>query len=213
MSLTADEDAQTRPSHRRELRDETIAILSVSCIPTSVPGESKWSCKRALAVESEASKRSQERETPSRAARVMEGKNPIMLSNIVQKELDSARHFGEQMESVVINKQYLSGDRNVLLLAYWDLVSDFNRGIHALIKSGFCASAFALVRPIVESLVRAHVAIKGSEVDLQQLQSDVYRVNLETIGPWIDAEFGLGQAMENFLTKQTRHALHSYTHS
>jgi hypothetical protein len=136
-----------------------------------------------------------------------------MTSEKVQKELDSTRKFGEQLEALVVSKNYPAGDRNALLLAYWELVSDFHRGIHALILSGFFASAFALVRPVVESAVRAHVALKGSEIDLQRLQTDDYRVNLEKIGPWIDAEFGLDGLMENFLNKRTREALHSYTHA
>jgi hypothetical protein len=136
-----------------------------------------------------------------------------VTSETVQKELDTARNFGEQLEAIVVSKNYPTGDRNMLLLAYWELVSDFHRGIHALIRSGFFASAFALVRPAVESLVRAHVALKGSKVELQRLQTDDYRVNLEKIGPWIDAEFGLEGMMENFLNKRTREALHGYTHA
>jgi hypothetical protein len=136
-----------------------------------------------------------------------------VISDAVQKELDAARKFGEQLDATVTSKNYPTGDRNMLLLAYWELVSDFHRGIHALIKSEFFASAFALVRPVVESLVRAHVALKGSEAELQRLQTDDYRVNLEKIGPWIDAEFGLEGLMERFLHKRTREALHSYTHA
>jgi hypothetical protein len=112
-----------------------------------------------------------------------------------------------------VSRNYPTGDRNMLLLAYWELVSDFHRGINALIRSEFFASAFALVRPVVESLVRAHVALKGSEADLQRLQADDYRVNLEKIGPWIDAEFGLEGMMERLLNKRTREALHGYTHA
>lgn len=136
-----------------------------------------------------------------------------MTSDKVHKELDTARSFGEQLEAIAVSKNYPRGDRNMLLLAYWELISDFHRGIHALIRSEFFASAFALVRPVVESLVRAHVALKGSETDMQRLQTDDYRVNLEKIGPWIDAEFELDGLMENFLNKRTREALHGYTHA
>jgi hypothetical protein len=136
-----------------------------------------------------------------------------MISDRVQEELDSARKFGEQCEALVVTKNFPSGDRNVLLLAYWEVVSDFHRGIHALIKSEFFASAFALVRPVIEALVRAHVAIKGSEADLQALHADSYRVNLKEIGPWIDQQFGLDHLMENMLNEKTRGALHSYTHA
>jgi len=136
-----------------------------------------------------------------------------MISEAVQKELDRTRKFGDQMAQIVCGKTYSTDERDLLLLAYWDIVSDLHRGIHALIKLEFFSSAFALVRPVVETLVRAHVAIKGSPTDLRAIQADEYRVKLKEIGPWIDTEFGLGNLMENFLNQRTRDALHSYTHA
>jgi len=139
---------------------------------------------------------------------------PIMpLSEKVQKELDSARRFGEELTEIVVSKKYTDGERDTLLLAYWELVSDFHRGIHALIRSGFFASAFALVRPVVECLVRAHVALMGSEEDIKSLRDDKYKVNFKEIGSKIDAYFGLDHMMEDFLNQKTRNALHSYTHA
>lgn len=135
-----------------------------------------------------------------------------MISNEVQKELDSARKFGELLEQLVISKKYTDGERDTLLLAYWELVSDFHRGIHALIQNEFFGSAFALVRPVVECFVRAHIALMGSEDDVKSLRDDAYRVNFKEIGPKIDAAFGIGHLMEKFLNDRTREALHSYTH-
>ena len=136
-----------------------------------------------------------------------------MVSPEIQKELNSARQFGEQLEAIVVSKKYTDRERDTLLLAYWDLVSDFHRGIHALIIKEFFGSAFALTRPVVESLVRAHVALMASDEDVKNLRNDMYRVNFKEIGPQIDAKFGLGHFMENFLNERTRAALHSYTHS
>ena len=137
-----------------------------------------------------------------------------MSSAAVQKEIDQSRQFGEQLEEVVVSKkQFPVGDRNVLLIAYWALIFDYHKGILALLQSELCGAAFALVRPVVEAVVRAHVAVKGSEEDLKRIQSDEYTVNFKQIGPRIDADFGLGQLMEKFLSDVTRSALHSYTHS
>jgi hypothetical protein len=137
-----------------------------------------------------------------------------MISEKVKKELDSARKFGEQLEQLVVSKnQFPSDDRNVLLIAYWALMFDFHKGILSLLQSEFCGSAFALVRPVVEANVRGHVALKGSEEDLQRIQKDDYTVNFKQIGAKIDADFGLDHLMENFLNDVTRKALHSYTHS
>jgi hypothetical protein len=131
----------------------------------------------------------------------------------VQTELESARRFGAQLEELVVRRgQCPDDDRTILLMAYWALIFDYHKGILSLISNGFCGSAFTLVRPVVEALVRSHVAVKGSTDDVQRLQQDKYRVNFTTVGSWIDAEFGLGDFFTKFLTR-TRDALHSYTHA
>ncbi len=131
----------------------------------------------------------------------------------VQIELESAQRLGAQLEELVVRRgQCPDEDRNILLMGYWALIFDYHKGILSLIPNGFCGSAFALVRPVVEALVRSHVAVKGSTDDLQRLREDEYRANFATIGPWIDTEFGLGDFFTNFLTR-AREALHSYTHA
>jgi hypothetical protein len=136
-----------------------------------------------------------------------------MTSERIQSELDSARKFGEQLEHIVVSKKYSDGERDTLLLAYWELISDFHRGIHALVQKEFFGPAFALVRPVVEGLVRAHVTLMGSDEEIKSLREDRYKVNFKDIGPEIDRAFGLDHMMENFLNEKTRNALHSYTHA
>ena len=97
-------------------------------------------------------------------------------------------------------------------MAYWSLIFDFHRGVLCLLSHKFFGSAFALVRPMVEVVVRAHVVKMGSEEDLKKLREDEYRTNLSTVGKEIDAAFGTGDFFENFL-KGARNALHSYTHA
>ncbi len=131
----------------------------------------------------------------------------------VQTELDSALSLGEQLEELVVKRgQCPDDDRNVLLIGYWALVFDFHKGILNSIRSGWCGSAFALVRPTVEALVRSHVAVKGSADDVKKLQEDDYRTNFATVGPWIDKEFGLDDFMTSFLN-HAKDALHSFTHA
>jgi hypothetical protein len=137
-----------------------------------------------------------------------------MISEKVQKEIDSARKFGEQLEDIVVSKnQFPTGDRNVLLIAYWALMFDYHKGILSLLRFEFYGAAFALVRPVVEAVVRAHITLMGSEDDLARIQKDDYKVNFKEIGAKIDAAFGLEGLMEKFLNDVTRSALHSYTHS
>ena len=64
--------------------------------------------------------------------------NLSMISEKVQKEIDSARKFGEQLEDIVVSKnEFPTGDRNVLLNAYWALMFDYQKGILSLLQSEF----------------------------------------------------------------------------
>ena len=136
------------------------------------------------------------------------------MGSRVEDEIKRANEFGDRIEDLVIAKgQFPTGDRNTLLMAYWSLTFEFHRGVLCLLSHKFFGSAFALVRPIVEALVRAHVVIMGSEEDLRELREDEYRTNLATVGKEIDASFYRTENFfENFLNG-ARKALHSYTHA
>ena len=131
----------------------------------------------------------------------------------VQSELDMARRLGEQFEDLVVRKGQCNVDgRKVLLIGYWALLFDYHKGILSLLSNGFCGSAFALVRPVVEGLVRSHVVLMGSDKDVNRIRKDRYKVDFGRIGVQIDAKFGLGGFFKKFLD-QSQRALHSYTHS
>lgn len=131
----------------------------------------------------------------------------------VQIELNNARSLCQKLEELVVHRGSCSNDeRTVLLMAHWALIFDHYKAILSAVQNAFYGSAFALVRPVVESLVRAHVAVKGSQDDVRRLQSDEYRTNLESIGPWIDREFQTDTLFTKFLNEKARKALHSYTH-
>jgi hypothetical protein len=124
-----------------------------------------------------------------------------------------ANEFGDKIQNLVVERQECpTGDRTTLLMAYWSIVFEFHRARLCLIHNKFYGAAFALVRPIVETVVRAHVAIMGSAEEVQKLRDDTYRTNLATIGKEIDIAFGMDSLFQNFL-KQGRTALHSYTHA
>jgi hypothetical protein len=91
-------------------------------------------------------------------------------------------------------------------------IAEFHRAILSLIEQKFYGAAFALVRPIIEVTVRAHVALMCSDEVLQRLHNDEYRTNLVTVGAEIDAAFDLEGFFERFL-ERARTALHSYTHA
>ena len=130
----------------------------------------------------------------------------------IDVEISRANSFGDRVEDLVLKRGgFPAGDRNNLLLAYWSLVFEFHRAILCLLLRKFYGAAFALVRPLLEATIRAHVAIMGSPVDVKNLQEDKYQTNFASVGKEIDNAFGTGELFEKLLTG-SRKALHSYTH-
>jgi hypothetical protein len=131
----------------------------------------------------------------------------------VEDAIKRANEFGDRIQDLVVaRKECPTTDRNTLLMAYWSMVFEFHRAILCLIHNKFYGAAFALVRPILEAVIRAHVTIMGSDEDVQKLRNDEYRTNLATIGKEIDTAFRLEGLLERLLD-QGRLALHSYTHA
>jgi len=135
------------------------------------------------------------------------------MDKLIANEICLASKLRDKIEGLFLEKgECPTGDRNTPLVAYWSLVFEFNRGILHLIESELFGSAFALVRPTIEAIVRAHVILMCSATDLKKLANDEYRTNLATVGKEIDAHFGTDNLFENFL-KKARTSLHSYTHA
>ncbi|HKV92399.1 MAG TPA: hypothetical protein VJW20_07620 [Candidatus Angelobacter sp.] len=130
----------------------------------------------------------------------------------VKSEIESAEQLGAQLEELVVRKgQCPTGDRETLLIGYWSLIFDFHKGILSLLSTEFYGSAFALVRPVVEVVLRSHLAVMGTDDEVKKLYSDDYKVNFKDLAPRIDKEFGLNGLLERIMDK-ARRVLHSYTH-
>ena len=133
----------------------------------------------------------------------------------VDEEIERSTVFGQQLEDFIVSKgalNFVAQVRDRLLLAYWSLSFDYDKGILNLIRAGFYGGAFALVRPTVEALIRAHVTLMGSDEDIAKIRADEYYVNFKTIGAQIDTAFALEGFFDRFLNG-ARGALHSFTHS
>ena len=134
------------------------------------------------------------------------------MSKQIDDEIARAADFGGKAEALIVAKrQCPTGDRNTPLMAYWSLVFEFQKGILNLISNQYHGAAFALLRPIVETAIRAHLVICASEDVLKTILSDDYRTNFGTVGKEIDAAFKTDDLFENFL-KGAKNALHGYTH-
>lgn len=131
----------------------------------------------------------------------------------VQGEIDRVSRYGQQLEQLFTKKQFkLSGDRDMLIVAYWSLLLDYHLAVVTLLPKKLYGAAFALMRPIVEAWVRVHVVKMGSDAIVSQIKNDTYKVKFDRVGKEIDKAFGL-EFFGKSLTKAVRDALHSYTHS
>ncbi len=80
------------------------------------------------------------------------------MDNRVDDEAERASEFGGRIEKLVVVKgQCPTGDRNTPLMAYWSLAFEFHKAILCLIANKFYGAAFALVRSLVETVIRAHL--------------------------------------------------------
>jgi hypothetical protein len=134
----------------------------------------------------------------------------------VQEEIDRSTEFGQKLEDLVVSKEFVklseTGDRDKLLLAHWSLALDYDKSVLALMQKQFYGGAFALLRPLVEAEIRAHVVLMGSDEIVTKIKEDRYGVNFKTIGAEIDTAFNLKGLFDRFLNG-ARGALHSFTHS
>jgi hypothetical protein len=135
------------------------------------------------------------------------------MSGTIELEIQRANQVGYALAKLVVARgECPTGDRNTLLIAYWSLIFDFHGGVLCLLSNKLFGSACALVRPIIEAAIRAHVAIMGTEEDVRKLRKDEYWTNFGTVGKEIDAFFHTDDFFERFL-KQAKPAFHSYTHA
>jgi len=134
------------------------------------------------------------------------------MSNRVDDEIKRASEFGGKAEELVTVKgQCPTGDRNTPLMAYWSLAFEFHKAILCLLGNKLYGAAFALVRPLVETTIRAHLVIFVPDDVLKKILDDEYRTNFGTVGKEIDDAFAMDGFFGNFLNG-VKDALHGYTH-
>ena len=88
---------------------------------------------------------------------------------------------------------------------------DYHEGMLGLMSEKLYGSAFALQRPTVEALIRAHIVRQFPQADVDRIKADTYMTNFKTIGPEIDAAFGYPDIFTRLL--KDKNILHSFTHS
>jgi hypothetical protein len=132
------------------------------------------------------------------------------------EEINRAAKLAELLEYLIVNKGSIktihAGNLDHLLLMYWSLGFDLHKGILSVVRDKFYSGGFALLRPLVEAQLRAHLVVRNAKNDVARIKDDTYRVNFDTIGSEIDASFGFEGYTERFLLRAAPF-LHSFTHS
>jgi hypothetical protein len=135
----------------------------------------------------------------------------------LQAEIERCTVLGRRLQDLLVGKQLTLGataktpDRDKLLTAFWGLIVDYHEGMLGLMRQKLYGSAFALLRPTMEALIRAHVVRAFPQADVDRIKADKYATDFGTIGAKIDAEFGYPGIFTRFL--KDKNILHSFTHS
>jgi hypothetical protein len=138
------------------------------------------------------------------------------MAATVEEHIEEASAFGQHLEDVIVRKGSFTlgegADRERLLIAYWALTFDLDKSILTLMRNKLYGGAFALLRPIVEAEIRAHVVLTASEDVVTSIKDDTYKTNFKKVGAEIDAAFDLEGFFDRYLNG-AKGALHSFTHS
>jgi hypothetical protein len=143
-----------------------------------------------------------------------EGRNN--MTNL-KHEIDRHARFGQRLENLTYHaakggKIVYHTKRDDLFVSYWSLVFSHSKGIVCLAANELYAPAFALMRPLVEAVVREHIALVGSDDEVKKIRTDRFKVNYDKDGERLDKLFNSGSLFKDFL-RTSRDMLHSLTHS
>jgi hypothetical protein len=133
-----------------------------------------------------------------------------------ERAINQAAVLGVRLEHLVYSKAkegklvVVEKDAD-LVMAYWSLIFDLCKGPGCLLHNKFYSPAFALLRPIMEALMRACVVLVGTSEEVARIRQDDFRVNFKTDGARADKALGTGTLVQRYL-EQTRGLLHSLTH-
>ncbi|MGA8313511.1 MAG: hypothetical protein WB755_26040 [Terriglobales bacterium] len=113
------------------------------------------------------------------------------MPGTIENQTACTTRFGQELEDLVYNvanggRLVVRAKNDDLLLSYWSLVFEYCKGIVCLVAYKFHAPAVALLRPLVDALVRAHIVLIGSEEDVTKIRKDRFKVSYEKDGAKID---------------------------
>src|SRR6266849_3559523 len=89
----------------------------------------------------------------------------------------------ERLQLLLSNdrQHVIKTNRDGLVLLHWSLVFEHHQGMLLLLRNGFPAPAFALMRPLEEAFLRLFVAMNGTEKQAGALWKGTYNVEFEVV--------------------------------
>ncbi len=107
-----------------------------------------------------------------------------MPANIdIKTEVDRASARSNELERMIHNHKPipLRDDRSTLVAGLWALMVDYHRSVLLLVRPdvSLCGGGFALARPMVEALLRIHVAAGGTDSQVERIKKDEFRTDFK----------------------------------
>ncbi len=79
--------------------------------------------------------------------------------------ITAANSLSERLQLLLSNdtQHVIKTNRDGLVLLHWSLIFEHHQGMLLLLRNGFPAPAFALMRPLEEAFLRLFVAMNGTD--------------------------------------------------
>lgn len=120
----------------------------------------------------------------------------------------------DRLGLLVTKNEYPTNRRSQILLAYHSILAEHHSAIFFLIQNDLCGSAFALARPVYETLYRAHwIAACANETQVNNLfeDKDIFP-KMHVLVSQIDKAFNSGNFWQT-IKRSTWNPMNDYTHS
>jgi len=131
----------------------------------------------------------------------------------VQGLIAQANNLSERLDLLLRSdrQHVVKTNRDDLCLRYWSIVFDHHQGMLLLLRHGFHAPAFALMRPLEEAFLRLFVAMNGTENQAKALRNGTYKTEFEVVWRQLYEKVGLEPRFGPWLEEKIK-VLHGFTH-
>jgi hypothetical protein len=128
--------------------------------------------------------------------------------------IQKTANLKDRLGLLVTKHKYPTDKRSQILLAYHSILAEHHSAIFLLIQNDLCGSAFALARPVYETLYRAHwIAACADETQVKNLfeDKDIFPKMYDLVSQ-IDKAYNTGDFWQS-MKKSTWNPMNDYTHS